>query len=285
VVLGPDGNRMSKSKGNVINPDDVVVEYGADTVRMYLCFMMPYEATSSWSTTTIAGVNRFLNRVWRMYHSQSQISNLNPSTNSKLTLSEAERVKSQIHNLNLKTSNSLIGQQFNNLAENKDLVSKLYKTIEKVTKDIEKIKMNTAIAAMMEFLNEWERSASNIHFRRNFGSLPLKPSNAKKFLQILSPFAPFITEEIWHNVFGEKDSIHLSPWPAIKDKIIEEEIVIPVQVNGKVRSTIRIQNSEVRIQNLVVEKALKEEKIIRYLQGKKYKTIYVPGKIINFVVK
>jgi len=235
VVLGPDGNRMSKSKGNVINPDDVVDEYGSDTVRLYLCFMMPYEGTSSWSTKTIAGVNRFLTRVWEIYQNQ----------------------KSKIKNQK----------------EDEKLVIKLKKTIKKVTEDIGNIKMNTAIAAMMEFLNEWERNPQE-----------LSKENAKKFLQILSPFAPFLTEEIWHSVFGEKNSIHLSTWPKVEGEIIEEEVTIPVQVNGKLRDTIKIQNSKVKSQKEVEKLALNSEKIKKYLTGKPKKIIYVPGKIINLII-
>ncbi|PJC34425.1 leucine--tRNA ligase [Candidatus Roizmanbacteria bacterium CG_4_9_14_0_2_um_filter_35_15] len=237
VVLGPDGNRMSKSKGNVINPDDVVDEYGSDTVRLYLCFMMPYEGTSSWSTKTIAGVNRFLTRVWEIYQKQNQ--------------------KSKIKNQK----------------EDEKLVIKLKKTIKKVTEDIGNIKMNTAIAAMMEFLNEWERNPQE-----------LSKENAKKFLQILSPFAPFLTEEIWHSVFGEKNSIHLSTWPKVEGEIIEEEVTIPVQVNGKLRDTIKIQNSKVKSQKEVEKLALNSEKIKKYLTGKPKKIIYVPGKIINLII-
>src|SRR3990167_3620739 len=145
VVLGPDGYRMSKSRGNVINPDDKVDEYGADTVRMYLCFMMPYEATSPWSDKTIAGVHRFLNRVWKIF---------------------------QLY----KDSAAFI--------ENKQLISKLQKTILKVSQDIEKIKMNTAIAAMMEFLNSWESSITPDRWN------VLSEEAAKDFLKILAPFAP-----------------------------------------------------------------------------------------------
>ncbi|HEX7542989.1 MAG TPA: class I tRNA ligase family protein [Patescibacteria group bacterium] len=237
IVLGPDGNKMSKSKGNVINPDDVVKEYGTDAARLYLCFMMPYEGTSPWSTQTIAGVHRFLSRVWRIYQKQYQISNIKYQ-------SEDER-----------------------------LVVKLKKTIKKVTEDIGNIKMNTAIASMMEFLNEWERNPQG-----------LSKKNTKDFLQILAPFAPFMTEEIWRNVFGEKTSIHLSTWPKVEGEIVEEEIIIPIQVNGKLRSTLRVSRHETS-KDMVEKKAFEDEKVKKYVEGKNYKVIYVPGKIINFIVK
>jgi leucyl-tRNA synthetase len=260
IVLGPDGNKMSKSKGNVINPDEVVKEYGADTARMYLCFMMPYEGTGPWSDQTIAGVNRFLKRGWGIYQNGKWI--------------------------------------IENGKEDKKLVVKLNKTIKKVMEDIEEIKMNTAIAAMMEFVNEWEavanfQSSSKSQISKN----PLSVENAKKFLQILAPFAPFMTEEIWHSVFGEKESIHISKWPDVnKEALIEDEIEIPVQVNGKLRTTIRIKNQPVRnatqsVAGGVLSSKKEVEKIAianpdvkKYLEGKKYKMIYVPGKIVNFVI-
>ena len=239
IVLGPDGNKMSKSKGNVVNPDDAVDEYGADTVRMYLCFMMPYEGTGPWSDETIAGVNRFLIRVWKIFQEYKDGSGKN--------------------------------------LLDKKLVSKLQKTIQKVTLDIERIKMNTAIAAMMEFLNAWEEADVVERGTLNVG-------HAKQFLQILAPFAPFMTEEIWRNVFNEKESIHLSSWPRVDEKsLVEEEIKIPVQVNGKVRAVIAAQASDIT-EDTVVNKAVQNEKVKKYIEGKKYKIIYISGKILNLVV-
>lgn len=235
IVLGPDGEKMSKSKGNVINPDEQVAEYGADAVRLYLCFIMPYQSTGPWSDEAMAGVFRFLKRVWEIYH---RFADLSASSD---------------------------------LSEDKQLVVKLYKTIEKVTADIQRIKLNTAVAAMMEFLNEWEKNPNG-----------LSKENAKKFLQLLAPFAPFITEEIWREVFGEKRSIHLSTWPK-GEKVTDEEIIIPVQVNGKFRSTIRVKSENSTDKKYLERKAREDEKVKKYLVGKKYKVIYVPGKILNFV--
>ena len=240
IVLGPDGNKMSKSKGNVINPDDVVAEYGSDTARLYLCFMMPYEGTGAWSTQTIAGVNRFLSRIWKIYQDYSVMVSL---TN-----------------------------------HDKNLEIKLKKTIKKVTEDIDNIKMNTSIAAMMEFLNDWEAACTTSEV---VGAL--SQQYAKQFLQILAPFAPFMTEEIWRNIFGEKTSIHLSSWPKVERKIIEEEIVLPVQINGKLRTTIKLQNRNLT-ETTVMDMLIKDEKIQKYIGGKKYRVIYVQGKIINFIV-
>jgi len=149
---------------------------------------------------------------------------------------------------------------------------------------------------MMEFLNAWEGSTKHetqstkhetLNIKNETQSIKhktLSVEHAKEFLQILAPFAPFMTEEIWRNVFGEKESIHLSSWPRVDEKsLVEEEIKIPVQVNGKVRAVIVVQADDI-IENTVVNKAIENEKVKKYLEGKKYKTIYVKGKILNFVL-
>jgi leucyl-tRNA synthetase len=240
MVLAEDNRKMSKSFGNVINPDDVVFEYGADALRLYEMFMAPFNQEIAWSTKALQGCYRFLKRVWEIYQSQYQ------EASSKYQ-------------------------------EDKNLVSKLNKTIKKVTDDVSQIKFNTAIAAMMEFVNEWEKALNVKHSTLNV-------NEAKKFLQILTPFAPFLTEEIWREIFEEKESIHLSSWP--KAEVVEdEEVVIPIQVNGKLRGTIKVKIQEIKTKSFIEQEALKDEKIKKYLEGKKYKFIYVEGKVGNFVVE
>ncbi len=247
MVLAEDHRKMSKSFNNVINPDDVVLEFGADALRLYEMFIAPFNQEIAWSIRTLQGGYRFLKRVWEIYQ--------------EFRVQNSEFI----------------------IKEDKKLVIKLRKTIYKVTEDIANIKFNTAIAAMMEFLNEWEHCQAPVLTASV--TKGLSRQSAKQFLQILAPFAPFITEEIWHTVFGEKESIHLSKWPDVKkEEIADEEIVIPIQINGKLRETIIIQSSESRIQNYVVGQALKSEKIKKYLEGKKYQVIYVPKKIINFIL-
>jgi len=130
---------------------------------------------------------------------------------------------------------------------------------------------------MMEFVNEWEKVL-------NVKNSTLNVNEAKKFLKILAPFAPFLTEEIWREVFGEKASIHLSSWP--KAKVFEEEeLAIPIQVNGKLRVVIKIKRSTLNVKQEVEKKALSEDKIKKYLQGKRYRFIYVVGKVGNFVIE
>jgi leucyl-tRNA synthetase len=266
MVLAEDNRKMSKSFGNVINPDDVVSEYGADSLRLYEMFMAPFNQEITWSTKALQGCYRFLKRVWEIYE------------------------KFKVQSAKFKVE------------EDKNLVAKLNKTIKKVTEDISQIKFNTAIAAMMEFVNEWEKSlavegneASIAKGSRN-SSPPFKTSiatdkrlalsvkQAKDFLKILAPFAPFITEEIWHEIFEEKESIHLSSWP--KAEVVEdEEVIIPIQVNGKLRETIKVQRSTLNFKKEIEKKALEQNRIKKYLEGKKYRFIYVEGKVGNFVLE
>jgi leucyl-tRNA synthetase len=240
MILGPDHRKMSKRWGNIINPLDVCEEYGADTLRMYEMFMGPIDAMKPWNVKSVQGIYRFLGRVWKIY-------------------AKIESEKLEVKNDNV----------------SKKLRSKLYKTVKKVTEDIPELKFNTAIAAMMEFVNEWEKNHSGISI-----------SDAKKFLQILAPFAPFITEEIWSSIFQEKTSIHLSTWPNYDDKLIlDESVKLPIQVNGKVRSFIEVKQTSVDDQNSIVKQVLNDAKIKKYLDGQNYKVIYIKGKIINFVIK
>ncbi len=240
MVLAEDHRKMSKSLGNVVNPDDVLEEYGADALRVYEMFMAPFDSEIAWSTKALQGAYRFVKRVWEIFY------------------------KFKIKNEKLK------------IKEDSNLVRKLNKTIKKVTDDIPKVKFNTAIAAMMEFLNEWEK-------KWNVDRRALNIENAKKFLKILSPFTPFLTEEIWREVFEEKTSIHLSRWPKA-EAVEDEEVIIPVQVNGKVRDTIKIKVSKINDQKYVEEIALKSEKVKKYLKEKPKKVIYIKGKIVNFIV-
>jgi leucyl-tRNA synthetase len=231
VILGPDGNRMSKSRGNVVNPDEIVKEYGSDAVRLYLCFMMPYEATAPWSTGAISGIYRFLKRVWELQ----------------------EKVKSPL---------------------SKEDLTQMHKAIKKVGDDLNNFQFNTAVSALMTWLNF-------LSSKKAIGE-----EEYETFIKLLSPFAPHVTEEIWHLINPTANSIHLENWPIFNSQyLVTEEVSIVVQINGKVRDTIAIQSSELRIQNKVEEEAKKSNKIQKYLEGNPIKRIiYVEGKIINFVV-
>jgi len=236
MVLAEDHRKMSKSWGNVINPDDVVRKYGADTLRVYEMFMAPFSQEITWSRSTLQGSHRFLRRIWQLYNQSAYV---------------AKRADK--------------GSQ--------EIDTELKRTILKVGKDITGVKFNTAIAAMMKFINYWERQ-----------KVKLSLNEAKMFLKILSPFAPFIAEEIWRTVLKEKKSIYFSSWPQVSgDFLSREKVTIPVQVNGKLRLTLSLLPHQLS-ENQVVAEALRSPKIRKYLKGKQYRPIYVPGKILNFVI-
>lgn len=250
IVLAEDHRKMSKSWGNVINPDDVVAEYGTDTLRVYEMFMAPFNQEIAWSTTALAGAYRFLKRIWNLYHDQYE-----PKEESDGSVKHHE---------------------------DKKLLAELNRTIIKVTRDIPEIKYNTSIAAMMEFLNMWEKAIgspkSHVHHP------VISRANAKKFLQILAPFAPFLAEELWQTILKEKISIHLSGWPKADESVLHQaNVSIPVQVSGKVRSVITISSRSLT-QADVVAAAEADPKIQKYLVGKSYEVVYIHGRVLNFVI-
>ena len=233
MILASDGRKMSKRWGNVINPDDIVKTYGADTLRLYEMFMGPFESTLPWSTESIIGSRRFIERVWRF----------------------AQKIQEQKIPKNAKSTCEMI----------------LHKTIKKVTEDIENFSFNTAVSNMMICLNEMEKSAV------------VTTDDLKNFLKILAPFAPHVTEDIW-TTLGEKKSINVSGWPKYDEsKLVSETATIVVQVNGKFRATIIVKkdSSQEEIEAL----AKQDEKVKAFLgDGNPQKVIYVPNRLINFVV-
>lgn len=232
--------KMSKSRGNVINPDDVVENYGADSLRLYEMFMGPLEQVKPWSTKGVEGVNRFLNRVWRLLMDQ------NGSLHPRVTGSEPGRKQ-------LKT---------------------LHEAIQKVTEDIEALRFNTAISALMIFVNE----------ANQWDTVPV--SVAKPFVKLLSPFAPHLAEELWEQL-GQDNSIACEPWPELVEKYLKaDSVTYPVQVNGKVRAQLEVDADKSKDKGFVLNAAKKEDNVARYLEGSKIvKEIFVPGRIVNFVVK
>ncbi len=233
MILGPDGRKMSKSKGNVINPDDVVEKFGADTLRVYEMFMGPIEADKPWDDRSVVGIHRFLRRVYDLVMSDQN-----------------EKEISQV-------------------------VSKLQKTIVKVTSDTPELKFNTAIASMMEMVNVWEEN--------NGG---LSRSQKEQFVKLLAPYAPFIAEEMWYKV--NNNTIHKSEWPKADENLIQqEEVVLPIQINGKLRGELKISPAD--LSNLTKEQiqAMAEAlpAIQKRLEGQTVKKfIYVPRKIANLVI-
>ncbi|TSC90835.1 MAG: leucyl-tRNA synthetase [Parcubacteria group bacterium Gr01-1014_2] len=247
LILGSDGNKMSKSRGNVVDPDEMVKKFGSDLVRMYLCFMGPYENGGPWDPKAIVGVFRFLNRVWSLLEK------------SKIAYSaEAASAAKAGQNPNDKEINRIF-----------------YKAIKKVGEDIENLKFNTAVSGLMKLLNSIEDSINK--------GFKFKVSSFRIFLKLLAPFAPHMAEELWREVLKNKNSIHLEKWPQYDPKLIKEEMIdLVIQVNGKVRDTIRIQRDlpEKEARDL----ALKSEKIKKHIAGKEIKKfIYILGKLVNFV--
>ncbi len=227
LILAEDGNKMSKSRGNVVNPDEVVEKYGADTLRCYEMFIGPFAEPAPWSTNGIQGVRRFLEKVWRLQD-------------------------------NIDTG------------DNEDRQRLLHKTIKKVTEDVEAMHFNTAISAMMIFINECGKSG-------------ITKDEYKTFLAMLSTFAPHTAEEIWESM-GGAPSVTNQPWPEYDEKlVVDEKIELPVQVNGKLRATLEVA-PDASEQN-VVTMAHEDDKLQKWLEGKDIKkVIYVPGRLINFVI-
>ncbi len=224
-------HKMSKSRGNVINPDDIIEAYGADAFRLYEMFMGPLEHVKPWSTRGVEGTYRFLNRVWRLVVENDRVCDAEPSR-SQLRL--------------------------------------LHRTIERVTGDIEQLHLNTAIAALMEFVNT----------AKGWDTLP--KSIAERFVLLLSPFAPHIAESLWEHL-GNTPSLAYTAWPELdREYLKEEDLQIAVQVNGRVRATITIPAEADR--SAVLQKAKGEYNVARFLRGKSLRReIYVPGRIVNFV--
>ncbi len=231
MILGEDGVKMSKSRGNVVNPDEVVDEYGADTLRMYEMFIGDFEKTAPWSTKGIKGCRRFIERTWKLMD---------------MVTDEEEY--------------------------SKDLEVAMNQTIKKVSDDIENMKFNTAIAALMSLINQFYDK----------GSVTRK--ELKTFLQLMNPVAPHVTEEMWQEL-GFKGYIYNSVWPEYdEEKTHETTIQMAVQIMGKMRGTIQL--SKDADQKTAVETALKDPKIRKLLEGKTIiKEIYVPGRILNLIAR
>ncbi|XLQ19662.1 MAG: alpha/beta fold hydrolase [Candidatus Moraniibacteriota bacterium] len=230
LIMAEDGRKMSKRWGNVINPDDIIDRFGSDTFRVYEMFMGPFDASVAWSTDGLVGPRKFLERIWKIYHSE---------------WTEAE------------TSKKLKGT--------------LNKTIKKVGEDIEDMKYNTAISAMMMLSNEIETEKS------------ISSEDFGKFLKVLSPFAPHLTQELWSEM-GNNTFLIEESWPEYDEKyLVDDEIELVVQVNGKVRDKISVATGITEEE--ATEKALASENVQKHIDGKEVrKVIFVQGKLISIVV-
>jgi leucyl-tRNA synthetase len=233
-------HKMSKARGNVINPDDVVAQYGADSLRLFEMFMGPLEAVKPWSMNGVEGVYRFLSRVWRL-----MIDDRAAETTLAPTVQDA--------------------------SPDRDTLRKLHQTIQKVTEDLDGLRFNTAIAAMMELTNHLTR-------------LEVRPrSVVEPFVLLLAPFAPHLAEELW-KALGHPQTLAYAPWPTFDPTVTKADFVeIPVQVNGKLRARLSVPaNAD---DATLKAMALANEAVQAQIAGKQVKkVIVVPGKLVNLVV-
>ena len=224
---------MSKSLKNVVNPDDVIAEYGADTFRLYEMYMGPLDASKPWNTRDISGLHRFLQRAWRLVIDEG-------SGELKLRAEADAEVEKLVH-----------------------------RTIAKVQDDIERLAFNTAIAALIELVNE-------------AGSVGLSHDQASRFVRLLSPFAPHVAEELWRKL-GEQTSVATAPWPEFDPaKLVDDAVQMPIAIKGKVRSHLTVPKDATPTQ--LEQLARADTRVQELIAGKTvHKVIVVPGRMINFV--
>ena len=261
LILGEDGQKMSKSRGNVVNPDDVLIEYGADAFRLYEMFMGPLEMVKPWNTKGVEGVYRFLGRVWRMF-----IDDASETEYEQAETTAEPQQRGELLGL-LKLSSAIT-----DAPATPAQLKTLHTAIKKVTEDLDALRFNTAISAMMVFTNEamtWETKPVSV---------------LRTFLQLLAPFAPHIAEELWAKLNGGSDAnLIYAPWPQFDPTLlVEDTLEIPVQVNGKLRDKI-VVSAKATPQELEAL-GLKAEKALPFLEGKTIKKVIVlPGRLVNIV--
>ncbi len=232
LILASDGEKMSKSRGNVVNPDHVVKEFGGDSLRLYEMFMGPLEKVKPWKEDGVKGVYNFLNRAYRFFADQNHIKDG---------------------------------------VEKEETLKILHKSIKKVTADYENLRFNTAISQLMIFVNHCYKIGQ------------VTKSTAETFALLLAPMAPHMGEELW-SLLGHSKTLTYEPWPQFDDALAKDDtITIAIQVNGKLRATLEVEPTISQVEILALAKA--DENVTKHLAGTILKEIYVPGKIVNFVVK
>ena len=228
MILGSNGEKMSKSRGNVVNPDDIVNEFGADTLRTYEMFIGAFDASAAWSEEGVRGCRRFLDRVWKLQDMVTE-----------------------------------------ETGYSKDLEIRVHQTIKKVSSDYENLKYNTAIAAMMSLINDFYKKGS------------VTRDEFKTLITLLNPVAPHITEELWE-IMNYGGMLYETTWPEYDEaKTVEDTVEIGVQVNGKVRATVKLAKDASKEEALAAGKEAVKDRLTENI----IKEIYVPGKIINIVCR
>jgi leucyl-tRNA synthetase len=261
LILGEDGQKMSKSRGNVINPDDILAEYGADAFRLYEMFMGPLEMVKPWSTKGVDGVYRFLGRVWRLFVDEKSEVDFEQALAAGSTRDAA--LLEQIR----------LTPKIQDVPPSPAILKTLHTAIKKVTDDFDHLRFNTAISALMIFVNEamtWEA---------------LPKSVMLDFLRLLQPLAPHLAEELNQKLAGPNaETLAYQPWPEFDpNRLIEDTVQIPVQVNGKLRDllTVPANATPQEIEKL----ALASDKVKSFIEGKQIKkVIVVPKKVVNIAV-
>ena len=281
LILGEDGNKMSKSLGNVVNPDSVVKEYGADSFRLFEMFLGPLEQSKPWSSRGIEGVSRFLNRVWRLFTIEVE------TEETKKGMQKENKAKSKVMPKDNKKHNKKHMEEFAMSSKKiiidpkllqetpADLAQKheqlLHSTIKKVSEDIEKLAFNTAIASLMNFVNQ-------VYHQKQLGL-----QSASSFVLLLSPFAPHLAEELW-SLLRHKDSLLYTAWPKYDStKIATDTTEIVLQVNGKVRSkrVVVLNTSEKELEKIAIE----DKQLQRFIGNQPIKRIvFVKNRLVNVVV-
>ena len=259
LILGEDGQKMSKSRGNVVNPDDILVEFGADAFRLYEMFMGPLEMVKPWNTKGVEGVYRFLGRVWRMF-----ICEKSEKEFEQTLTAEPEKGRELLADLKLSVDVAEV-------EPTPEQLKVLHTCIKKVTEDMEHLRFNSAISALMVFTNE----------ALNWDLRPLSVLN--DFLLLLAPFAPHIAEELYAKANSGDSSIAYRAWPSYNEEhLVETSVEMAVQVNGKVRDRLQIP---IDMDKADIERlALDSENVQRHTEGKTVKkVIVIPKKLINIV--
>lgn len=237
MILGEGNEKMSKSKGNVVNPDEIIASHGADTLRLYEMFMGPLEASVAWSTNGLDGARRFLDRIWRLFVTEEG--------------TVAEKIQP---------------------SDDKALEKSYHQTVKKVTEDIEGIRFNTAISQMMVFINDCYKAEI------------IPTEYAEGFAKLLAPIAPHVAEELW-SILGHEGTISYEAWPTYDEsKLVDDEVEVVVQVNGKVRAKVKVAKDASKEE--LEQVAINDEKVKEFMDGKELvKLIAIPGKLVNIVVK
>jgi leucyl-tRNA synthetase len=243
-LITKDGAKMSKSKGNVVNPDEYIAKYGADSIRMYLRFLGSFDQGGDWKDDGMQGMYKFVNRIWNCFM-EEDFGDVRGMDEDKL-MSLADSV--------------------------------YFKTVKKVGEDINNLKFNTAVAALMQFFNWYTEEKGSL-------SKEMKWFYLKNISLVLAPLMPHLAEEFWTVITGNKESVHIQKWPTVLNEKLEDSTInLPIQVNGKVRGTVEMPIG--LTQEEVEQRARGQENVAKYLEGKSLiKVIYVKDKILNFLIK